>query len=159
MLVGAVMSRKPVTVDRDHTVLHVVRLMKEKDVGAVVVVDGDRRPVGICTDRDIVVRAFAAPGGDAAGQPVDRIMTRPVVAVDEDTLLFDLLRLMARKGIRRAPVVERGTSAVVGMVSMDDIILLLTAELSNVAEVLGKSSKALGKDAPADDDGDDAEEE
>jgi CBS domain-containing protein len=143
MLVGAVMSRDPVTVDRDHTVLHVARQMREKDVGAVVVVDAGGRAVGICTDRDIVTRAFAAPGNVAA-HPVDRIMTKPVVTVDEDTLLFDFLRLVAEKRIRRVPVVNTKTRAVIGMVSVDDAILVLTTELSNVAEVLGHSSKALG---------------
>jgi len=147
MLVGAVMSRNPVTVDRDHTVLHVARLMREKGVGAVVVVDGGGRAVGICTDRDIVTRAFGGTGNPAA-IPVDRVMTKPVIAVDEDTLLFDLLRLAAEKKIRRVPVVHPGSKKVLGMVSMDDALLVLTTELSNVAEVLGSSSKALGATAP-----------
>ncbi|HEU4396180.1 MAG TPA: CBS domain-containing protein [Planctomycetota bacterium] len=144
MLVGAIMSRKPVTVGRDHTVLHVARVMREKEVGAVIVVDGRGRPIGICTDRDVTMRAFLQ-GGNPAAIPVDRIMTKPVVAVAEDTLIFDLLRLMARKGIRRAPVVDAQDQKVVGLVSVDDIILLLTTELANVAEVLGTSSRVLGK--------------
>jgi CBS domain-containing protein len=147
MLVGAVMSRNPVTVDRDHTVLHVARLMREKSVGAVVVVDGAGRAVGICTDRDIVTRAFAAPGSPSA-HPVDRIMSKPVYTVDEDTLLFDLLRTLAEKRFRRVPVVNPQTKAVIGMVSIDDAILVLTTELSNVAEILGHSSKGLGARAP-----------
>ena len=147
MLVGAVMSRNPVTVDRDHTVLHVARLMREQNVGAVVVVDAGRRPIGICTDRDIVTRAFAVPGNPSA-HPVDHVMTKTVVTVDEDTLLFDLLRLLAEKRVRRVPVVHPKTRAVIGMVSMDDAILVLTTELSNVAEVLGHSSKVLGAKAP-----------
>ena len=147
MLVGAIMSRKPVTVERDHTVLHVARLMKEQNVGAVVVVDDQRRAVGICTDRDLAIRAFAGNHKNPSSLPVDRVMTRPVVTADEDTLLFDLLRGMAAKRIRRVPVVDRA-SAVIGMVSMDDVILLLTTELSNVAEVLGHSSRVLGNMAP-----------
>ncbi len=144
MLVGAIMSRKPVTVDRDHTVLHVARVMSEQDIGAVVVVDGKRRPIGICTDRDVAVRGFLSKEPNPGGVPVDRIMTKPVVTVDEDTLLFDLLRLMAKKKVRRMPVVDSKTQAMVGLVSMDDIILLLTTELVNVAEVLGHSSRVLG---------------
>jgi CBS domain-containing protein len=143
MLVGAIMSREPVTVERDHTVLHVARMMREKNIGAVVVVDGKRRPIGICTDRDVATRAFLSPGKNAGAIPVDRIMTRPVVTVDQDTLLFDLLRLMAQKSIRRVPVVDPKTQVVQGLVSTDDIILLLTTELSNLAEILGHSSQAL----------------
>ncbi|MCK6479177.1 MAG: CBS domain-containing protein [Planctomycetes bacterium] len=147
MLVGAIMSRRPVTVQRDHTVLRVARLMREEDVGAVVVVDARGRPVGICTDRDLAIRALAGAGGDPGAMPVDRVMSRPVVTADEETLLFDLLRTMAEKRIRRAPVVD-GEKSVIGMVSMDDIILLLTTELANVAEVLGHSSRVLGERAP-----------
>ena len=76
-------------------------------------------------------------------------MTTPVVAVPEDTLLFDLLRLMARKGVRRVPVVSPADQSVVGVVSVDDVILLLTTELANVAEILGASSRVLGKAAPS----------
>ena len=144
MLVGAIMSRKPVTVDRDHTVLHVARTMAEQSIGAVVVVDGKRRPIGICTDRDVTVRAFLAKDGNPGATPVDRIMSKPVVTVDEDMLLFDALRLMAGKKIRRLPVVDPASQAIVGMLSVDDAILLLTTELSNVAEVLGHSSRVLG---------------
>lgn len=146
MLVGAIMSRRPVTVERDNTVLRVARLMREKEVGAVIVVDDRGRPVGICTDRDLSIRALAGPHKDPGALPVDRVMTRPVITADEETLLFDLLRTMAEQRIRRTPVVD-GNKTVVGMVSMDDIILLLTTELANVAEVLGHSSKVLGERA------------
>lgn len=146
MLVGAIMSRKPVTVQRDHTILHVARLMREKEIGAVVIVDDRGRPDGICTDRDLAIRGMAGPHRDPGGVPVDRIMTRPVVTAEEDTLVFDLLRTMAERRIRRAPVVNE-RKEVVGMVSMDDIILLLTTELANVADVLGHSSRVLGEKA------------
>ena len=147
MLVGAIMSRKPITVDRDHTVLHVARVMREQNVGAVVVVDEKKRPIGICTDRDVILKVFAKQANNPGATPVDRIMTRPVFTVDEDVLLFDLLRLMAKKRIRRVPVVDSKTKAMIGMASMDDIILLLTTELTNVAEVLGHSSRVLGDQA------------
>ena len=147
MLVGAIMSRRPVIVERDHTVLHVARLMREENVGAVVVVDGAGRAVGICTDRDIAIRAFSGPGENPGALPVDRVMTQPVIMADEDTLLFDLLRAMAQKRIRRVPVAD-SRQKVIGLVSMDDIILVLTTELSNVAEVLGHSSRVLGEKGP-----------
>jgi CBS domain-containing protein len=148
MLAGALMSRNPVTVGRDHTLQHVTRVMKEQGVGAVVVVDESSRPIGICTDRDIAVRAFGSPEHPGA-IPVDRIMTKPVLTVDEDTLLFDLLRLMAKKRVRRIPVVHPQSRAMVGLVSMDDVILFVTTELGNIAEVLGHSSRVLGTRSPA----------
>jgi CBS domain-containing protein len=146
MLVGAVMSREPVVVGADHTVQAVARLMRERSVGAVVVVDEHGRPKGILTDRDVAVRAMAARPKDPGSIPVDRIMSSPVVTADEDTLVFDLLRDMATRRVRRVPVVD-ARGRVVGMVSMDDLILLLTTELANIAEVLGANSRALGSNS------------
>lgn len=149
MLVGAIMSRTPVTVTRDHTVRKVARLMREKSIGSVVVVDGDGLPQGIVTDRDVAIRALDGSHGDPGSVPVDAVMSRPVFTVDEDTLMFDLLRDMASRRIRRAPVVN-ARGAVIGMVAMDDIILLLAAEFGNVAEVLGSASHALDEDVGSD---------
>ena len=140
MLVGAIMSTNPVTVERDHTVLHVARLMRERHIGAVVVVDEDGCPEGILTDRDIAVRAFQSP--DPGSVPVDKIMTRNPYSAGEDTLIFDLLREMARRKIRRVPILD-SDGTIIGMVSMDDVILILTTELGNVAEVLGAASRGL----------------
>ncbi len=145
MLAAAIMSRNPVTVDGDHTVLHVARLMRDRDVGSVVVVDSRGRPRGIVTDRDLAVRVLPSEGVDLR-TPVDRVMSHPVFSCGEDELLFDLLRSMAERRIRRCPVVD-AQGAAVGMVSMDDVMLLLTTELSNVAEVLGSASRGLKDDS------------
>ncbi|MHC4820346.1 MAG: CBS domain-containing protein [Planctomycetota bacterium] len=145
MLVGAIMSGSPVTVRGDHTVLHVAHLMQEKDVGAVVVLDDNGQAIGIVTDRDITCRTFGSKDMNPGTIPVDEVMSRPAVTAGEDTLIFDLLRNMAELRIRRMPIVD-SEEKVIGMVSMDDIILLLTTELANVAEVLGSASRVLGDD-------------
>jgi CBS domain-containing protein len=143
MLVGSVMSRDPVVIDGDHTVQAVARLLRERDVGAVVVVDEAGRAVGMLTDRDLAVRALAARPKDPGSLPVDRIMSSPVFTAHEDTLVFDLLREMAKRRIRRVPITD-AEKRVIGVVSMDDLILLLVTEFANVAEVLGANSRALG---------------
>ena len=77
--VGDVMTRDPVTVSSDSTVVEVARLMRDRDIGPVLVVDGDRVS-GVVTDRDIVVRAVA-DGRDPGSVRVADICTSNVEAV------------------------------------------------------------------------------
>lgn len=134
MLVDAITNRDVVTVERDHTVLRVARLMKERNVGCVVVVDEKRRPIGMLTDRDITVRIVA--GERDASTPVDEVMSHPVFAVSENSLVFDTLRSMAKHHVHRVPVID-DEKRLVGLVNISDAMLLLTTEQANVAEVLG----------------------
>ena len=134
MLVDAIVQRDVATVGRDHTVLRVARLMKEGNVGAVVVVDDKHRPIGIVTDRDITLRVVA--GGLDVETPVDMVMTHPVYAVSENSLVFDTLRAMAKHHVHRVPVIS-ADSRLIGIVNISDAMMLLTTEQANVAEVLG----------------------
>ena len=133
MLVEAILDRKVVTVDRDHTVLRAARLMRDHNVGCIVVVDDKRRPIGMVTDRDIAVKAVAA--GLDLESAVDEVMSSPVYAVSENSLIFDTLREMARRHVHRMPVINRHKK-LVGIVTVDDALLLLTTEVANVADVM-----------------------
>jgi CBS domain-containing protein len=133
MLVDAITDRDVATVGRDHTILRVARLMREKDAGAVVVVDEKRRPIGMLTDRDIAIRVVA--DGKDAETPVDVVMTHPVFAVSENSLIFDALRAMAKHHVHRAPVID-ANQALVGLINVADALTLLTTEQVNVAVVL-----------------------
>jgi len=152
MLAEAIMSRSPETVVADHTVLHAARVMKDRNVGAVVVVDEERRPIGILTDRDLATRVVAAGSGglpsDPGQIPVDRVMSKPVITAGRDTLIFDILRLMSSKRVRRIPIVD-SKKRMLGLVSIDDAMVLLTTELANVADVLGNSSRAFQPEVAA----------
>ena len=134
MLIDALLETDVATVDRDHTALRAARLMKEKNVGTVVVIDEKRRPVGMLTDRDIAVKIVGE--GRSAETPVDEIMSHPVFAVSRDALVFDTLREMARRHVHRMPVIDSETKALIGVVHAEDALLLLTSELANVAEVV-----------------------
>lgn len=134
MLVDAITQREVATVERDHTVLRAARVMREMNVGEVVVVDEKRRPIGILTDRDIAVRIVAAD--ESPERPVDIVMSHPVYAVSENALVFDTLRLMAKHHVHRVPVVD-ADKRIVGIVHISDAMMLLTTEQANVAEVLG----------------------
>ena len=142
MLVEAIMQTNPATVDRDHTALRVARLLKERGVGSVIVVDEKGRPVGVVTDRDLAVKLL--PEGLSADTPVDVIMSHPVFAVSRDTLVFDALREMARRHVHRMPVIDGASKELVGIVTAEDALMLLTTELANIAEVMSHSRPSRG---------------
>ena len=140
MLVDAIMNTEVVTVTRDHTVLRAARLMREQNVGSVIVVDEHKRPIGLLTDRDIAIKLVAEER--AADTPIDEIMSTPVYAIPESTLIFDMLREMSRRKVHRVPVIDEH-KRLIGIVSVDDALLLLTTELVNVADVMGHRTRVL----------------
>jgi len=142
MLVEAIMQTGNATVDRDHTALRAARLMKEKNCGSVVVVDEKGRPVGMITDRDIAVKLLAE--GKSPETPVDEIMSHPVFAVSQDALVFDTLREMARRHVHRMPVIDGKTKELIGVVTAEDALMLLTTELANISEVMTNSRQTRG---------------
>ncbi|MFO1315039.1 MAG: CBS domain-containing protein [Burkholderiales bacterium] len=128
--------RDVVSVARTDTITTAAALMREHHVGDVVVVDdtgGRRVPVGIVTDRDIVVEVIAA-GVDPRSLKVGDLLQRAVVTVREDRSYTDTVRLMTQHGIRRVPVVDaQGT--LVGIVAADDMLRQLAVPLAALSEL------------------------
>jgi CBS domain-containing protein len=104
--------------------------MQEHNIGAVVVVQ-NQRPVGIITDRDVALSLGAQ--GLVPETPVQKVMTKHVLAIPDDTSVHAATSFMRDRGIRRLPIVD-GEDRVVGMVSMDDIVRFLGRELHNLVE-------------------------
>ena len=118
------------------------RLMRDNHVGCLVVVDevaGKRIVVGVLTDRDIVT-AVVAPGLDAAALRVEDVMTTDLVTAREDDSLIDLVRTMRRKGVRRIPVVG-GQGELIGVVTLDDVLDVLSQELSLLVGAIESEEK------------------
>src|SRR3954470_14834196 len=113
-----VMSTDPTSVVADNPVVEAARIMKEKDVGIVPVVEGGRL-VGTVTDRDIAVRVVAE-GKDPRSVRVREIASTDVVTVDPQQELDEALRLMATNQIRRLPVVEED-GRLVGVLAQADV--------------------------------------
>jgi CBS domain-containing protein len=112
-----VMTDRLQTCEPSTTVLEAARLMAQSDVGPIPVVEGDR-PVGLVTDRDIVVRAVAE-GRDPQMTTVGEIASKDLVTVEPDQSLEDALELMARRQLRRLPVVKG--DKLVGIVAQADV--------------------------------------
>ena len=123
--------REPVVIGCDATVADTASLMAESGIGSVIVVDG-HTPVGIVTDRDIVTRGVAR--AYPADGRIDGLMTMGVIALDVDHDLEDLVHVFRHHAVRRVPIVER--DRVVGVVSLDDVMVLVADELSTVSKVL-----------------------
>jgi CBS domain-containing protein len=121
MHVRELMTRDPACCTPETTILEVARMMKDFDCGEIPVAraDGDRKLVGVITDRDIVCRIVAA-GKDASSCDVKSAMSTPVVSVTPETSLDECLSLMESHQIRRVPVVD-GQGAVCGIVSQADV--------------------------------------
>ena len=123
--------RDPVTVDVGATFAAAARLLADQGVGALIVLDG-QRPVGVVTDRDLVTRCLAA--GMPPDSRVDAVMSMGVVAVDGHDDIDDLFHLFSTHAVRRAAVVDH--DRVVGVVSLDDVLVSIAGDLSVVANVL-----------------------
>jgi CBS domain-containing protein len=108
--------------------------MRQRAVGTLVVVDENRRPIGIVTDRDIMERVVAE-GRDARDTSIRMIMTCDPRTIVEDESIQKALMLMRREGFRRLPVVDRG-GTLVGLVSMDDVLMLLSDELEQIGQLV-----------------------
>jgi CBS domain-containing protein len=119
--------KPPVTIDAAETIRTAARRMHEAHVGALVVVD-QGRPIGIVTDRDVVVRGVAHDSPSDAR--VDSLMTPGVMAFDADGDLRDALSVLRAHAFRRLPLVRDGQ--VVALLSTDDVLIELARELVDV---------------------------
>jgi len=133
MSVGHVCTREVFLTDEKETVKRAAERMRSHNVGTLLVVDDERRPLGIVTDRDLVVRILAT--GADPGTPVGEVMTAPVRAVREDLGIEDALRIMRERRARRLAVVdERGR--LVGLLALDDVVGLLALELWRIGGIV-----------------------
>ncbi len=137
MKTGDICKRIVVVAKRSTALNDVAQLMRKNHVGSVVIVeDADaRRPIGIVTDRDLVVEVIA-PGLDPNKVTAGDVMTSaPAVARKDDDALWSL-KTMRDRGIRRLPVVD-DAGALVGIVSLDDLVEHVGVALGDIVQALG----------------------
>src|SRR4051812_2422097 len=135
MNVGALCRRQVVTCSAEATLGEVAKLMRAQHVGSVVVCDDGRRPIGIVTDRDIVVEVLAA-NLDARTVKVSEAMSRnPVTALEEDDAGW-ALKVMRDCGIRRLPIVSP-VGEIAGIVALDDLLSSAATSLVDVVQAIG----------------------
>jgi CBS domain-containing protein len=138
--IGGICSRDAVFTTRDTTVAVAAKLMRENHVGSIVVVEqmngGKRLPVGILTDRDIIVEVIA-PGLDPETITVGDVMATELVTVRETEGLLETMEIMRYKGVRRMPVVD-SAGQLVGIASIDDLLEVLAEEMTELAKIVAR---------------------
>ena len=126
-----------VIVDPAAKVVEAAELMKRKNVGSVIVVDY-QKPVGILTDRDIVLRVVTE-GLDASNTSVGEVMTKELATLPQHLGLYEALEQIKQVGVRRFPLVDT-EEHLAGIFTLDDVLLLLGKEMSDVATILQEES-------------------
>ena len=149
MQVKEVMTANPACCTLDSRLPEVARMMVDNDCGEIPVVENNesKNPVGVVTDRDIVVRTVAKDKNPLELTAAD-CMTKPIVSVTPDTPVEECCRIMQEKQIRRVPVVD-ASGALCGIVALADIALQARSGVAGevVKEVSepGKSSQATAR--------------
>jgi CBS domain-containing protein len=136
---GDVFATKLVTAQPTESLSSVALRMREHNVGAVVVVEG-QKPVGIVTDRDLALALGAQ--GVASRVPVGGVMTKPVRTIPDGAGVFAATQCMRDAGVRRLPIVDNDEH-LVGIVSLDDLMGLLGREMYNLAEGIKHETKVM----------------
>lgn len=115
------------------------RLMRQQHTGDLVVVDesdGGREPIGMITDRDIVVQVIAT-GRDPASTKVVDVMTAPLVIASGSEDLDTALERMREQGVRRLPVVD-DTGNLLGIVTLDDVLQVHARQAAGLLDVIAR---------------------
>lgn len=139
MRVADLCTRSAVSIAPSGSIIDAAQLMRARHVGSLVVVEergGQRIPVGMLTDRDIVLAVIAA-GVEPGSLTVGDVMTHPPVTCHDSDSLFEAIQRMRDRGVRRLPVIDAG-GALVGVLSADDVYGALGAHLQQLGHALAR---------------------
>ncbi len=142
MSIGEFCTKKVVVTQKDTGIVELAQLMRKHHVGDIVVIEThiDRMlPLGIITDRDIVVELIAEEV-DLKSVTAGDLMSTTLITAQQKDGLWDTLQLMRSQGIRRLPVVNE-QDFLEGIITVDDLIELLADELVILAKIAGRGKR------------------
>jgi len=131
MLVKDVMSSPVVTIDRNAPANRVAELMGKNDLGCIIVTDKKGKPLGILTERDLVVRVLKENVKPDLVK-AEEVMTQPLITIEPDETISEAARKMSRLNIRRLGVVYKGN--MIGLVSSKDILAVMPELIETIQE-------------------------
>lgn len=143
MNIGDLCNREVVTIHNDATIYDAAARMRDEHVGSLVVVrdaGGMRIPVGVITDRDLVVEVLAKTDHPASDLTVGDLIDHRAVSIPEDRSVREGIDLMLAHGFRRVPVVAR-TGALVGILAYDDLIEYLSDTLAATTQIVRRGER------------------
>ncbi len=134
-----IMTRNVTTANRETSLKDVAISMRDGDMGALPIVENGKL-AGIVTDRDMVVRAVAE--NKSSDTPIGDVMTAEIYSVKEDDFVFEAIRLMGDRQVRRVPITNEA-GELVGIIAMADVALE-TEDEREIAETLEEISSGAG---------------
>lgn len=141
MNIGELCNREVVLAYPDESLIDAARRMREHHVGTLVVVSGEaaaqRRPVGIITDRDIVVQVLAKDPDDLSRLDVGDVMSFKLVTAKESESPDEVMTRMRRNGVRRVPVID-AEGALIGILALDDLLEFMAERLEELAKLVSR---------------------
>ncbi len=149
MRVGEFCNREVVVIEEDKSITEAAVIMREYHVGDVIVVkrlEGKQAPMGILTDRDIALE-IVAKGTDPERISVSDAMSFDLTTVSEDDDLMHAIEIMRDKGVRRVPVVDVD-NRLVGIMTVDDVLDLLSEILIDIAHLVDRQRRREEKTRP-----------
>lgn len=136
MVIDKLVHSPPCTVPRSSSVEEAAKLMRDRGIGSLVVVDEESRPVGVVTDRDVVVGPLAEHL-DCRTARIGDLVKRPLVSIPVGASLADAVRLMRRERVRRLVVTTPG-GVTAGVVSFDAVLLQLARRVRGMRVAVEK---------------------
>jgi CBS domain-containing protein len=133
MSIDRIMQRPVVTLPPEATCAEAAALMRDENIGAVVIAESGR-PLGMVTDRDLVIRVIA-DGMEAGKTQLQEVMSGEPIFLGGERSIEQVIAAMGSLTIRRVPVVDEA-GRLCGLVSMDDMLILLADQLGDLARVI-----------------------
>ena len=137
------MTKDVKTVDATKTLTDGIKMMRDANIGSLVVMGKDETPVGIFTERDLV-RRVAEKGHGVLAMPMAQVMSKPLTIISPVATIWDAVTLMGRADIRRLPVVENGR--LVGILTERDVFRLILSRQNLLLESISESFPTATKE-------------
>ena len=137
---GELCNRIVYIIRPNESVLEAARLMKKYHVGCLVVVEergGERIPIALVTDRDLVVKGIAEVAEDLVTLPVSRVMSEGLIKARDTERMYDVRKKMRAGGVRRIPVVD-AEDRLQGIIAFDDLVEWMAQELTDLAKLVSR---------------------
>ncbi len=151
MSVGEICNREVITAERHTPIVDAAQTMRQYHIGSLVIVDEESsppKPLGIITDRDLVIEVIAKEI-DMNSLAVGDIMSAELLIAREGDGIWETILRMRAMGVRRMPVVD-GDGCLMGILSMDDLLEFLAGELSDLAKLIKRETSRERETRPGD---------
>ena len=149
MRVGEICARRVVTVERRTSIREAVTLMRDEHVGDVVVTEphpSGEKPVGILTDRDVVLELLARDV-DLDAVSCGDVMSYELATVDAEDEILDAIEIMQSRAVRRLPVLGHN-GELAGVLSLDDLVAALSEAIGGLWPVVRRQQRLERKRRP-----------